>query len=149
MPNAPLSSSVPAVIDGLVTAFSAISSDNNYGTMQVLDGPDLKARNVRNLIVVGNVEGASGDWSSSGRGAALDESYDIACLTWAWSGLQDMKQHRDRCYTVLAAIRAIVIGQPIGGAYLTMGQPFQLTQSAAGEGKSAAIEFAIHVTAAI
>ncbi len=147
--NVPLASSVPAVIDGLVTAFSAISSDNNYGAMQVLDGPDIKARNVRNLIVVGNVEGASGDWSSSGRGGALDESYDIACLTWAWSGITTMKQHRDRCYTVLAAIRAIVLTQPVSGAYLSMGQPFQLTQSAAGEGKAAALEFAIHVTAAI
>lgn len=149
MTNLPLVSTVPAVIDALVTAFGTVSSDVAYGPLEVNDGPKAQT-SAKNMIAVGVGDPAvPGTDTPQGRGSAVDQSYDIHCLMWAWSGSKVIKQHRDRVYAMLAEIRAIVDAQPLDPIFTRLGTSWSLTPSVSGEGGSCSYQFSIHVVASI
>jgi hypothetical protein len=140
------------MLNSLVTAFSAIPADPAYGaTLEVNDGPRYMSE-VGNMISVGvGQPSVSHRLVRSGNGVSYDEAYDITCLMWAWSGTKaPMSQHRNRCTTLLTAIRAALVGMTLSqNMTVRLGDSLEWTQSTTGKGAACAVQFSVHVVASI
>lgn len=92
--------------------------------VRVFDGPNPPAVNLQRFVVVGS-EGEEGDAASVtlepstlGPGTWLDESGEIVCSAWSWSGgnADKLPTHRSEALTDAAAcVAAIQADRTLGG----------------------------------
>lgn len=150
MSDLPQLTTVPTVIDALLTAFREIpdSLDTAYGTLQVHDGPTYSS-SAHDIIAVGVGDpGVVHQIIPQNRGVALNESYDIRWLQWSWTGSRDMAKHRERCLEVVSAMREAVDGLEVEFVNaIRFGESFTWTQSTSGEGCCCSVSGSINVAA--
>lgn len=150
MTDLPQPTALGAVTDKLVAAFAALSD------VLVLDGPTPEPPKRDTLIVGGSAgtESASGDHHYDGRlgFGPINESYDIVCALWSWSGSKGMKPRRDRCVAILSQIRQILLDDPTLGdtcSLARLGERYSWYQQATSAGWACSVGFTIHYAATI
>ena len=111
-------SRVGAVIDALVTTFSAGTSSD------VLDGPSVRSSAAGTFALVGGTLEESSvpiqqDWAGLGRNSRTEDG-QIPCAVVSQSGDSDdqaIKRHRDAALALVAELEAAVAADPtLGGA---------------------------------
>lgn len=150
MTNLPQITTVPAVMDALLAAFAGIASDSAYGVLEVSDGPQFQS-SAHDMIALGvGSPSITHHLVRQNRGNAYDEAYDIRFLHWAWSGSRTMSAHRNRCLTVLTAIRAITdaLSVPLVVAH-RLGDDLEWTHSVSGDGGSCSVTGTLHFAASL
>lgn len=119
-----MTSKVPALIDYLVTTFTAsaaLASVQMGGVtgVTVLDGPQVTAAPAQLLLYVGlddpdsegAVSAASLTQSYNGLDASKrDEFTSVNCVAEAWAGTDDLHTVRVGAFAILAAVETVVRG---------------------------------------
>lgn len=142
-----VSSTIPAALDALVAAFTAI------GDVQVIDGRPLSID--EDYLAVGfasDPEQAAVTVSDEPSDAGLSqtaESYDVACVASAWDGDSVLKVARDRVFEIFdAAVAAVSADHTLSGAVMRARLSSDgLIQDVAVEGVLAVIPFTVHIDA--
>jgi hypothetical protein len=148
----PQDSRVPAVVDALV----GIASDmkiageiDNY-----LDGPTPKVIPMGRTLAVFVSDRAveSRTELMQGMGTAYQETFDVVCNLFSWSGGTDTKFHRDTAYAVLSDFKTrLTADQKLGGACdrAYLGSQSVATPQNDSDGCSVAIAFTVRAQATI
>lgn len=149
-------SRVPALIDYLVTAFTAAPAlGQATPAVSVFDGPPVTADPAPLALYVGVDDvfsdsaptSATSEQSRMGAGRGKQETTTINCAAVAWDGTSDLRGRRVAAYAIVAAIEDMVRtnGDQFGG-YAQQGSPGvsggTLRQSSAG-GSTVQVAFSI------
>lgn len=150
----PWSSTVPAVLAAIVTAFK--DSPGLAAPVAVRDGPVVTGSNARDAVIVGWTGAENDDLAVEGQdvpeglsGEPDREQYTVRCAAMSLDGGGDVARARTRAYELLAACgAAIYADRRLGGIVMraTMGAS-SLRQLADEKGLTAIVEFMIDVDA--
>lgn len=158
-------SRIPAVIDYLVTAFTAAATlgASPAAPVTVYDGPVTTDASVNLVLWVGldDPDGAGGrpagdssqDWAALGH-MARNEQVTIHCAADAWYGTDDIRAARLAAYAITSAVEDIIRGDAtLGGTVTTPGNAgvtnMQLLQDNTDRGALARVMFDITAQARI
>lgn len=149
-----MTSSIPAAIDYLVTAITALPECAAPCVVQ--DGWPTKRGNLGVAIGVVPGDGTTEDEVTEAQlGAQLEwEEYEIPCICWAYVGGDSAKAARDAAFVlfdaIVAAVRVNPAGRTLGGALnsgFAMVRAVRVSQTsnvqAAGEGRQCEISFSV------
>lgn len=158
-------SRIPAVIDYLVTTFTAAATlgASTSAPVAVYDGPQTTEASAPLVLWVGleDPDAAGGaraadgtqDWAGLGH-MAKNEQIIIYCAADAWYGSDDIRTARLAAYTITAAVEAIVLADAtLGGTVTIPGNAsvtnMALTQDNTSRGALARVTFEITAQARI
>jgi len=158
-----LTSRVPAVIDYLVTAFTAASTlGAATPPVAVYDGPVVTEAPTQLVLWVGvddpdseeapiGAESES-EWGSLGA-LARNEQITVHCVAEAWSGDTDVKATRVAAYGIVSAVETLLRADVSLGGTLPSGwcevTGMQLRQNNVAQGAVARVAFHINCRARI
>lgn len=118
-----MSTAVDEVIAALVARFTAALPD-----VRVFDGPPATTTPMRDWLIVGS-DGDDGDAaevdqaeSSLGPGGWVDESGEVTCSAWSFSGSTDVATRRAGALAVVEACEAALSADPSLGGLLVAGR---------------------------
>lgn len=141
------------VIDRLVTVFDAAVA------VDVYDGPKPEAVNKPQFVVVGSSgddeDGAAADLtpSDTGPGGWLDETGEIICSAWSWSGGTDVATRRSEALSLAeSCLSALHADRTLGGLLVVPGAVTSTLRYEARQPESGAIvrvSFTVAYTALI
>lgn len=110
-------SKVPALIDYLVTAFTASASLGAANpAVSVFDGPPVTADPAPMALYVGVDDvfsdsapvSATSEQARMGAGRGRQETAEIRCAAVAWSGADDLRTVRASAFAILAAVEDLI-----------------------------------------
>lgn len=121
-------SRVPALIDYLVTTFTAAATLGAAAPQVIVyDGPQVTANPSPLALFVGMDDISAGgaaeaatseqEWAGLGK-QARNEIVTVNCVAEAWSGETDVKTLRTAAYAIVAAVEDIVRTDPFSGLAL-------------------------------
>lgn len=141
-----MSSTIPAVLDGLVAAFRA---NPVLADVQVVDGEPAGGLDGPTVLVGYDGETATVEADRAAHLTGGRETYTIPSMIWVWTGATDPAPVRTRAFELLTAVEAHLTTDPtVGGAasraHLTV---VDFGQSQTPDGATVGLRFAIHVDA--
>lgn len=150
----PKASALADVTDALVAAFTAALP------VPVFDGPQAQRPTDPQFVLVGasEIDGNDGEEASSnsnrsdmGNGGLREDTGEVTCSAWAWSGDTDLAALRrqalglvDRCQDVLTAAPQLGGALPFG-YYADVGS-VRIRQEQTGSGALARVTFSVTYT---
>jgi len=149
-------SRIPALIDYLVTTFTAASTLGAASPpVTVFDGPQTTAAPYPLILWVGvddpdtadvapSAAASEQEWAALGK-LARNEITTIHCVAEAWTGADDIKSMRTAAFAIEGAVEDIVRTDPFSGlALYPIGVTgLELRQNNPAEGSQARVSFQI------